>query len=82
MSRVWVVSSSSALLVNEYHDGGFDLCLTYGGIACGRKQMERYHAEIFHILESLILQEDAGFLLAGEVDAGNDIKPCFRGFFK
>lgn len=82
MPRTWVVSSNSALLVNEYHDGGFDLCLTYGGIACGRKQMERYHAEIFHILESLILQEDAGFLLAGEVDARSDIKPCFRGFFK
>ena len=43
--------------------------------------MERYHAEIYHILEALILQEDADFLLAGEVDAGSDIKPCFRGFF-
>ena len=82
MSRAWVVSSNSALLVNEYHDCGFDLCLTYGGIACGRKQMERYHAEIFHILEALILQEDADFLLAGEVDTGSDIKPCFRGIFQ
>ena len=49
----------AVLLGNEYHDGGFDLCLSYSGIACGREQMERYHAEIIHILEALILREDA-----------------------
>ena len=47
------------LLGNEYLDGGFDLCLTYGGIPCAREQLERYHSEITRILEALILEEDA-----------------------
>ena len=50
----------SVLLGNEYHDGGFDLCLSYWGIPCAREQLERYHSENARILEALVLGEDVG----------------------